>query len=290
MSLNKSHILLLFFFVKICVASLVQADGLVHQLPTDGAWVRYKLSEQGTFTVMFPSGLMVPPGLKKAQNLPVESGGSVELRSVGRDDVNGEECRWIELELRAETSGKFPDPATGDLLEKKENRHIILKMLIPQKQLASGADPLAHVRKLYFKDGELESELIEDDKAKQYELDRFRPIFPAPARKVESSGDQIVNSPNQAIGDLTCEMHSFQSKYEGPLARGERGWWSWHGIHQLSLHDKVPFGVAMLKFSVESDEWAGDKEQSPKITVKSTKVMTVTEFGFDAKSELPDLK
>ncbi len=45
----------------------------------------------------------------------------------------------------------------------------------------------------------------------------------------------------------------------------------------------------MLKFSVESDEWAVDRERSPKVTVKSTKVMTVTEFGFDAKSELPEL-
>ncbi|MHC4406206.1 MAG: hypothetical protein ACYTG0_41760 [Planctomycetota bacterium] len=269
-------------------ASQAGADGLIYRLPADGAWVRYQLSEEGYATITFPPGANVPPWLKKAQELPVKVAGFLSLRSVGQRDLDGERCRWIEMEFRAELVGKRPNPATGELQEKKGKRHIILKMLVPEEYLSAGADPMAHVRKLYFKDGEKEPELVEDEKAKQYQLDRFRPVFPAPARKVDRSQKQRVETPNDEIGTLECEKHVFDSKYEGPLTGGRRGWWSWHGKHEVCLHEKVPFGVVSLKLAGESHEWSGDKERSPGGAVKSTKEMVVAEVGARAKSELPE--
>ena len=270
-------------------ASHVLADGLVYRLPDDGAWVRYELSEKGYVTITFPLDVTAPPGLKNAQKMPFKSTGYLVLRSVGQHDLEGERCRWIELESRVEILGKFPNPATGALQEKKENRHIILKMLIPEKYLSDGADPLAHVRKLYFKDGEKTPELVDEEQAKQYQIDRVRPVFPAPAEKVDKPQKQRVDTPGDEIGTLECEKRTFESKYEGPLARGRRGWWSWQGKHAVCLHEKIPFGVALLRFAGESHEWSGDKERSPRATVKSTKEMVVAEIGVGAKSELPKL-
>lgn len=283
----NSHFLWLAVIALASSASHVHADGLVYRLPADGAWVRYKLSEQGDATITFPTDANVPPGLKNAQKLPVKSSGSLVMRSVGQHDLDGERCRWIELEFDVDIVGELPNPATGDLQEKKQNRHIILKMLIPEKYLCAGADPMAHVRKLYFKDGENEPELVDDEKDKQYQLDRFRPIFPAPAR-VDKPQKQRIDTLDDEIGSLECEKHTFDSSYEGPLARGRRGWWSWRGKHEVCLHEKIPFGVVSLKFTGESHEWSGDKERSPRATVNSTKEMVVAQFGVAAKSALPE--
>jgi hypothetical protein len=266
------------------------ADGLIYRLPPDGAWVRYQLSEEADFVISLPPGVKAPPGLENSPRLPVKVSGLLMLCSVGRVDLQGEACRWIELRFDAELVGKMPDPATGELREKKDKRRIILKMLIPEKHLAAGSDPLAHVRKLYFKDGDAKPELIEDEKDKQYQLDRFRPVFPAPAAKRVTVPKQPIDTPNPELGRMECEKHTFDSSYEGPLTRGRRGWWSWQGKHEVWLNDKVPFGVVSLKWTGKSDEWSGDKQQSTKATAESTKRIIVSAVGSGAESEVPSMK
>jgi len=194
------------------------------------------------------------------------------------------------LESDVETAGKIPDPATGELQEKKEKRRIILKLLIPEKHLTAGSDPLAHVHKLYFKDGDAEPALIEDEKAKQYEIDRFRPVFPAPARERVTVHKQPIDTLDPKLGRMECEKHTFDSSYEGPLAGGRRGWWTWQGKHEVWVNEKVPFGVVSLKFTAKSDEWSGDKQRSPKVTIEATERIVVSATGGGAKSELPSLK
>lgn len=271
-------------------SSQSHADGLIYRLPPDGAWVRYKLTEEGKFTISFPPGAKVPPGLKNVPRLPVKSVGSLELRSVGQGRSDGEPCRWIEMELNVEITGKMPHPATGELREMKQKRQIILKLLIPEKHLAAGSDPLAHVRKLYFKDGDAKPELVEDEKAKQYEIDRFRPLFPFAAVKIVKEFKRPFDTLDPKLGRLECEKHTFDSKYEGPLARGRRGWWSWQGKHEVWLNGKIPFGVASLKCTTKSHEWSGDKKRSPRGTVESTKHIVVSKIGVGAKSKLLELE
>ena len=285
----NGHSLGLAVITLVSFASHVHADGLVYRLPADGTWVRYRLSEQGHLAIVFPANMNVPPALKNAQELPIKSTGSLVLRSVGQQDLDGQSCRWIELELEVRILSKLPDPATGELQAKKEDRHIVLKMLIPEKYLSDGADPMTHVQRLYLKDGEKEPESVDDEKAKQYELDRFRPLFPAPAQEVQISKSHSVDTQIEDMGTLECKRLAFESKYEGPLARGRRGWWCWQGRHEVCLHEKIPFGVASLTFAVESHEWSGDKERSPRATVKSTKEMVVTEIGAAATSKMPEL-
>ena len=54
------HFLWLVVIALTSFASQVHADGLVYRLPADGAWVRYKLSEQGYVTITFPADANVP--------------------------------------------------------------------------------------------------------------------------------------------------------------------------------------------------------------------------------------
>jgi hypothetical protein len=81
---------------------------------------------------------------------------------------------------------------------------------------------------------------------------------------------------------------TFDSNYEGPLARGRRGWWSWSGKHEVWLSEKTPFGVACLKLTATSDEWSQAKGAGVKGTVESTKCLMLSESGEAAASALPD--
>jgi hypothetical protein len=83
-------------------------DGLIYQLPSDGSWVRYKLSEEGTAVITFPPGDPAPPGPGGSTPSRAKIRGSLELRSVGKVDMDGEACRWIELKLEAEIVGTMP--------------------------------------------------------------------------------------------------------------------------------------------------------------------------------------
>jgi hypothetical protein len=264
--------------------------GLVYQLPPDGAWVRFDLRHRGTLKVEFPPDAKAPEALKNAPPLPYEGSGSLTLSSVGRAEVNGETHRWLELKVDVEVSGRLPTPQKPEGADHKEQRHIVLKLLVPERRLAAGEDPLAHVRRLYFKDGERQPELVEDDKAKQYEIDRFRPLFPEPAAKAATSPGQVLSTRHKELGRLTCDKLAFQSDYAGPLARGRRGWWSWSGEHEVWLSEKTPFGVAALKLTGASDEWSKAKGEGVKATVVGTQCLVLSESGKGAVSALPDCK
>ena len=101
----------------------VRADGLVYQLPADGTWVRYTGEIQCTAQIAgFPT-----------QKYNLRS--SLTVSSVGEVTRNLEKCRWIELKMEVSPVDREAD---------KQNH--ILKVLIPEKYLKRGEDPLAHVR------------------------------------------------------------------------------------------------------------------------------------------------
>lgn len=248
--------------------SKARADGLIYRLPQDGAWVRYDLSEEGT---------QVAKG-------PVKAVGTLMLSSVGRQRSEGQPCRWIELKFDVDIAAKLPDRQV------KAQRHILLKMLIPEEYLAAGADPLAHVRRLYYKDADRKPELIEDVKWKQYEIDRFRPLFPKPPTGKVAEDHRTVATFDTKVGRLDCKKLTFEISYDGPLARGTRGRWVWQGEHQVWLSEEVPFGVAGLTLKSQSKEWYGENGPIPDAISETTKRLTISEIGQGKQSDLPDLK
>ena len=88
-------------------ASLARGDGLLYQLPKDGAWVSYEID------------LTTDVGERQHTEK-----GSLRMASVGKTTEQGKPCRWIEVVIEA---------SAGDL----EDRYKVatVKVLIPEEHL-----------------------------------------------------------------------------------------------------------------------------------------------------------
>ena len=102
--------------------SSAHADGLLYQLPEDGAWVLF--DTQGKMTHGDQSQ---------------EFTGSLRMSSVGKVTEDDKPCRWIEFEL------------TINLGER--SRLIVAKVLIPEAELKEGQQPVDNRVRGYVKMG-----------------------------------------------------------------------------------------------------------------------------------------
>ena len=102
-----------------------RANGLIQQLPKDGSWVRYFLD------------------LKSEQPDEADTG-TLTIRSVGQVMVEGKPCRWIEFQF---TTNKQQDSGAQ-----------IVKVLVPEKHLQKGAEPVANIVRGWQKQGNSDPE------------------------------------------------------------------------------------------------------------------------------------
>jgi hypothetical protein len=123
-------------FLAVAHAQTVRGDGLIYQLPADGAQVRYDTE------------LALSAG---EQDVKVK--GSVTVSSVGQTTENGEKCRWIEF--------KTINPEDG------QDRSVISKVLIPEKHLGKGQSAADNVIRVWIKEGDGEPQEYKDLKAPQ---------------------------------------------------------------------------------------------------------------------------
>src|SRR5689334_5145591 len=115
----------LFLTLAFLVTSKVAwADGLIYQLPPDGSWAQFSVKTVATCEYELPDGLKLQSGVDLATK--VESESRLTLGSVGQENIEGQECRWIEVAI---------EPT-----KKQEGVYdlILLKMLIPVKHLVHG--------------------------------------------------------------------------------------------------------------------------------------------------------
>jgi hypothetical protein len=197
----------------ILIASPAVADGLIHELPMDGSWVRFDVTGEGRS----PAG-----------EVGVSLKGTLTLRSVGRETAEGSECRWIETETTVEFK-------RGD---RNEEVTEVLKMLIPEKFLAAGQNPRAHVLKAWNKDrrGVRELDLKGTDAR---EVERQDEVFHAPlpdAKKSEGVEFKAPGGTFQCIrleGKTTSKLGNFDVEF----------------TTETWLTGKVPFGVAGYRYS-----------------------------------------
>src|SRR5437762_13688904 len=80
--------------VAICVmfsVNLAVADGVIHQVPADGSWVRFDVTGAG----VRPNG-DVTTTLK----------GAMTIKSVGSEQLDGADCRWIEMKTEIEAQSE----------------------------------------------------------------------------------------------------------------------------------------------------------------------------------------
>src|SRR5262245_57722178 len=121
--------------VAVCTQA-ARADGLIYQLPANGASARYETETTGSFN-----------GQERTFK------GSVTISSVGEATVDGEKCRWIEFRMM----NKRDD----------QERVTVLKCLIPEKDLGRGKSPGEHVLRGWIKPGDSEPQPFTDLKSAQ---------------------------------------------------------------------------------------------------------------------------
>jgi hypothetical protein len=261
------------------------ADGVAYRLPPDGTWVKYRITvtryEEWSLRPDEKEGWV----LKKepeptAEELAKESRDNFLLvRSVGRQDVGGEPCRWVELVWNSKDEGK----------ENPEALVILLKVLIPEKAFGPGRDPFEHVKKMYvslrYEGGEHFLSEVKDAAGKKYQVERFRADFPVPPKGVPRKEGVEHKTP---LGLFKGHELGFEYGFEGKLQMGETGWNYSKGQYAVVVSDRAPFGIVAIRATdVVSIEEYGDGVGG---RLRQSWTMEAVETGTGAKSGLPDKK
>jgi len=228
------------FLVLAFGGSALFADGLIFQLPPDGTWVRFENRISGEVSI---SAASAPETELQQQKVDVLR--TLKLSSVGKVNRHRQQCRWIEL--ISESSGTGP-----------VGRHV-LKLLIPEDRLQRGQDPFAHSVRTFFNPKEADQALGPQDPSIaegfnriQYEIDRFRPVFPPPLEMAQSRHGETVR-----VGEVEwtdCEVVTGIHRYDGPLAADGR--WVFESKVTLILHPNAPFGVVSMTVDTDSTEYS----------------------------------
>jgi hypothetical protein len=99
------------------LASSARGDGMIMQLPEDGAWVEYNV--------------------RMVANNSINITGKARIASVGKAFTEQGACRWIEAKVEVEVNG---GTVKG-----------VAKFLVPEAELKRGSDPSAHIVKSWGK-------------------------------------------------------------------------------------------------------------------------------------------
>jgi hypothetical protein len=224
-----------------------RADGLLHKLPANGAWARFDLEWWG------PSA---------AGEFMVLRRGTLTISSVGRAVVDDEQCRWLEIRNAVDHDGK---EVAG-----------VQKLLIPEKYLLAGLNPLGHVVKAWAQHPAVAGgtpQEITDMKGEQARPIRaLTDMFFGPPGEIRMLDEELVET--TGLGKLRCP--GVAARYV--LKRGNL-----ESIfdYESRLHDKAPFGV--VTFRSESVH----KEDGVVRIPRHVTILRLAEFGTDAKSALP---
>ncbi|WP_406694278.1 hypothetical protein V5E97_24690 [Singulisphaera sp. Ch08] len=267
----------------IAISGFSFADGVAYRLPPDGTWVKYRIT-----ATKYEAWNLRPDEkegwvFKKEPELTAEELATASrdnfllVRSVGRQDVGGEPCRWVELVLNSQEEGEA----------KPEARGLLLKVLIPEKAFDLGIDPFEHVKKMYLsdrrEDGEHFLSEVEDGDRKRYEVERFRLYFPVPPKGAQRKKDVELKTP---LGPFKGYELGFEYGYEGKLVGGKAGWNYVKGHYQVTVSDRAPFGIVAVRGKdVVAIEEYGDGIGA---RLKQSWTMDAAETGTGAKSGLPD--
>ena len=213
-----------------------KADGLLHRLSEDGAWVRYIV------TVRDSDGDMT---------------GNMILRSVGRASVEGQQCRWIELQF--------------DM----DRLKAITKLLIPETYLRSGQTPLDHLVRGWIKLGDRATRKLDD--TADWGLLRYLLTSPLGDSKELETAEVV----EWLQGRLKCAIRTgrLRLKPMSPTGRCREEDVS----YEVGFHEEVPFGVAIARLSIRLKR-DGEWEKVSTVTIAAA------DAGKDARSQLPEFQ
>lgn len=225
-------------------ARIAAAGGPVQSLPKDGCWVKFFLEVE-----------VSDPGGETGKHT-----GSWTVSSVGRKSVDGEKCRWIEIEehLDKADDGK---PFTR-----------WYKFLIREKELKPGGDLLGRLVEYWHKEGRNKA-------LKRTDSDSL--MVPMFLRNTPKRGKAIAKAKRVLWqrGDFTVSKAEEQTQ---TTARD--------GDHlRVTVRDvvwkkaKIPFGTAAVHSTVRLI-------RKGKPTYKWVRKLSLADHGTKARSKLPNAK
>jgi hypothetical protein len=261
--------------VVVIGAPVTFADGLIWRLPPDGTTVEFQGDSQvevkpvlsKEFADKLPSNEVKE--LERPQNLKLRT--SVTVSSVGQVTRAEQKCRWIELKMQ---SGEHENMKSGE----DEN---VLKILVPEKFLTRGEDPLDHAILTFFNPKDVDrakSPLEKGFNRIGYEIDRFRTVFPMPLKEVRILPKKTIQTPIGMFKD--CEMIAGTMEFDRPLLG--QGRWEVKSSWQIALHPDAPFGVVQLQWQDTAHEFA----RNTRCDISTTSTLTISGKGNNAKSRL----
>lgn len=214
------------------LAATSRSDCLVRDLPNDGAWAVFWDTEQ------------FDDGTKRDL--------WITIKSVGRTEMAGEPCRWIEIKYQSEES-------------RKKETGTVFKLLIPEMHLKPGGDPLKHVLKAWRKNPTLQ-EPVPIDRIEDW-LPRLYLVVAPPIENLKKTDEQ--QNVDWQQGQLACSVLEGSNQYTTQTEKIS-------ARYRLAVNPKVPFGVAAAKVEIESNDG-----------YKGTLQYSLIDMGTGAVSDLP---
>ena len=215
-----------------------RADGLIYRLPKDGTSIEFKLT--GSF---------------ERNDETKEFDGTLLMSSVGKETVDGEACRWIEFKMVMTQDGN--------------ERTVIAKVLVPEKQLAAGKSPASHVKKTWYKpEGADAKELADLSNRSAGPLPAF---LAGPFADAKTLKAKTIDS---RLGKLDCKGVTGSTQFK--LGSQDQKY-----SFTSRLNDKAPFGVVACELKIEITQ-NGQQQGTGTLTFKAAKV------GKDAVTGIPN--
>ena len=217
---------------------IARADGLIYRLPEDGASIEFEM--KGSFT---------------ANGQTMEYDGTFLMSSVGKKEVDGVVCRWIEFRMALTSQGR--------------ERTVIAKVLVPEAELAAGKTPSSQIRKAWLKQGDREAREITDFSGN--DAGPLPAFLSGPFSNEKKSEAAVIES---GLGKLECK--GVTGNIEFKQGSTDQKW-----TMKNRLNEKAPFGVVTSEIEIEISR-NGQQTRNGSMTMKAVKV------GKEAKSQIPD--
>lgn len=220
-----------------CLCGAIRAEGLLQKLPDDKAYAKYDLE----LTVEGQGAMQT---------------GELTLKSVGSTFEDGEKCRWIEMEFKLK-----PSDGEGD-------KHIY-KLLLPEKNLKAGANPLEKILRAWHKQNE--DAVVQFTETTTLTTAAVGVFLSGPSKDSKALDKQFEDS---KIGNVECA--GVKGSFEQMLGPGMLKVTS-----EVRTTDKAPFGSVRGEYQFEIIN-----EQ--KTEAKATARLKLVDVGTEAVSALPD--
>lgn len=224
-----------------------RAGGLVQKLPNDGTWARYHVQIK----------------MENPKNMVYS--GTMTIRSVGRENVNSQPCRWIEIESHTEINN--------------QKMNSLGKILVPEKLFEKG-NKLENISEKIIrgweKTNDLDPRQLKDLKSSRIGLATF--FQPNPAGKDSRINEKKIVEYQK--GRLEIET-GITGTLNVPAPENANIKIDTSGVYSIWAHDKVPYGTAIFKSEFTS-------KRNAEIISKVSFKLEIEDHGTGAKSALPD--